>query len=115
MENYNDKLIIDSGAANYVCYSLEWFKQSRPLNKGQRILKLGNWEYVSVLIVGLVELFFKTLRLSSCLFVPNFKWNLISFSCLIEHGLIVQFNSLVSIKSYNTFIFFGLLMKVCIF
>ena len=34
VENYNDKWIIDSGTTNHVCYSLEWFKQSRPLNKG---------------------------------------------------------------------------------
>ena len=62
-----------------------------------------------------MELFFKTLRLSSCLFVLDFKWNLVYVSCLVEHGLTMQFNSLVSIKSNNTFIFFGLLMKVCIF
>ena len=40
------------------CYSLEWFKQSRPLSKRQRCLKLGNEEYVSVMEVGLVELCF---------------------------------------------------------
>ena len=33
VENYNDKWIIDSGATNHVCYSLEWFKQSNPLSK----------------------------------------------------------------------------------
>ena len=58
VENYNDKWIIDSWATNYVCYSLEWFKQSRPLSKGQRILKLGNMEYVSEMAVRLVELCF---------------------------------------------------------
>ena len=31
VENYNDKWIIDSGTTNHVCYSLEWFKQSRLL------------------------------------------------------------------------------------
>ena len=54
VENYNDKWIIDSGTTNHVCYSLEWFKQSRPLRKGQRSLKLGNGEYVFVMAVGLV-------------------------------------------------------------
>ena len=49
VENYNDEWIIDSGATNHVCYSLQWFKQSSPLSKGQRSLKLGNGEYVSVM------------------------------------------------------------------
>ena len=40
VENYNDKWIIDSGATNHACYSLQWFKQSSPLSKGQRSLKL---------------------------------------------------------------------------
>ena len=113
VENYNDKWIIDSGATNHACYSLQWFKQSSPLSKGQRSLKLGNGEYVSVMAVGLVELCFnnKTLCLSDCLFVPDFKRNLVSVSCLVEHGLTVQFNSSVSIKSNNAFICSGLLIN----
>ena len=113
VENYNDKWIIDSGATNHACYSSQWFKQSNPLSKGQRSLKLGNGEYVSVMAVGLVELCFnnKTLCLSYCLFVPDFKRNLVSVSCLVEHGLTVQFNSSVSIKSNNAFICFGLLIN----
>ena len=113
VENYNDKWIIDSGATNHACYSLQWFKQSSPLGKGQRSLKLGNGEYVSVMAVGLVELCFnnKTLCLSDCLFVPDFKRNLVSVSCLVEHGLTVQFNSSVSIKSNNAFICSRLLIN----
>ena len=42
VENYDDKWIIDSGATNHACYSLQWFKQSSPLSKGKRSLKLGN-------------------------------------------------------------------------
>ena len=88
VKNYNDKWIIDSRATNYVFYSLEWFKQNSPLNKGQRSLKLGNDEYISVVAVELMELCFdnKTLRLSYCLFVSNFKRNLVSVSCLVECG-----------------------------
>ena len=37
--------------------------------------------------------------------------NLIYVSCLVEHGLTVQFNFLVSIKSNNTFILYGVLMN----
>ena len=51
------------------------------------------------------------LRSSDCLFVLDFKRNLVSVSCLVEHGLIVHFNSLVSIKSNNTFICSKLLMN----
>ena len=66
-------------------------------------MKLGNREYVSVMAVRLVELCFnnKTLCLSDCLFVSDFKRNLVYVSCLVEHGLTVQFNSSVSIKSNN--------------
>ena len=76
-------------------------------------MKLGNGEYVSVMAVGLVELCFnnKTLCLSDCLFVPDFKRNLVSVSCLVEHDLTVQFNSSVSIKSNNAFICSGLLIN----
>ena len=113
VENYNDKWIIDSGATNHACYSLQWFKQSSPLSKGQRSLKLGNGEYVSIMAVGLVESCFnnKTLCLSDCLFVPDFKRNLVYVSCLVEHGLTVQFNSSISIKSNNAFICSGLLIN----
>ena len=113
VENYNDKWIIDSGVTNHACYSLQWFKQSSPLSKGQRSLKLGNGEYVSIMAVGLVELCFnnKTLCLSDCLFVPDFKRNLVSVSCLVEHVLTVQFNSSDSIKSNNAFICSELLIN----
>ena len=37
-------------------YSLEWFKQCSPLSKGQRSLKLGNEEYVSLMVARLMEL-----------------------------------------------------------
>ena len=58
VENYNDKWIVDSRVTNYVCYSLEWFKQSSSLSKGQRSLKLGNGECVSIVVVGIMELCF---------------------------------------------------------
>ena len=63
--------------------------------------------------VGLVELCFnyKTLCLSDCLFVSDFKRNLVFVSCLVEHGITVQFNSSVLIKSNNTFICSGLLIN----
>ena len=114
MENYNDKWIIDSGATNHVCYSLQWFKQSSCFSKGQRSLTLGNGERVSVMAIRLVELSFdnnRTLILEDCLLVSDFKRNLIFVSCLIKHGLAVQFNSSVSIKNKYSFICSGILMN----
>ena len=108
LENFKDKWIIDSGAANHFCYSLQWFKHSTSI-EGQRYLKLGNGELISVKAIGLVVLFFennKTLCLEDCLFVPDFKRNLVSVSCLVEHGLTLQFNSLVSIRSKSFFYLF---------
>ena len=55
VENYNDKWIIDLGATNHVCYSLQWFKQNSYFSKGQRSLTLGNGERVSVMAIGLVH------------------------------------------------------------
>ena len=65
-------------------------------------MKLRNRELISVKAIGPVVLFFENNRilcLEDCLFVPNFKRNLVYVSCLVEHSLTVQFNSLVSIRS----------------
>ena len=46
----------------------------------------------------------RTLCLEDCLFAPDFKRNLVYVSCLVEHRLTLQFNSLVSIRSKSSFI-----------
>ena len=114
VENFNDKWIIDSGATNHVCSSLQWFKHSTSIKEGQRYLKLGNRELIYVKAIGPVVLFFennRTLCLKYCLFALDFKRNLVSVSCLVKHGLTVQFNSLVSIRSKSSFICSGDLMN----
>ena len=114
MENFNDKWIIDSGPTNHVCYSLQWFKHSTSIEEGQRYLKLENGELISIKAIGPVVLFFennRTLCLEDCLFFPDFKRNLVSVSCLVEHGLTVQLNSSVSIRSKSFFICSGDLMS----
>ena len=114
VENFNDKWIIDSGATNHVCYSLQWFKHSTSIEEGQRYLKLGNGELISVKAKGPIVLFFennRTLCLEDCLFAPDFKRNLVYVSCLVEHGLTVQFNSSVSIRSKSSFICFDDIMN----
>ena len=110
VENYNDKWIIDSGATNRVCYSLQWFRQTSLVGQEQRFLRLGNGEHVSVKALGQVELFFnndRTLCLVDCLYVPDFKRNLISVSCLFEQGLTVEFNSFITIRSSTSVICTG--------
>ena len=107
MENFNDKWIIDSRATNLVCYSLQWFKHSTSIEEGQRYLKLGNGELISVKAIGPVVLFFennRTLCFADCLFALDFKRNLVYASCLVEHGLTIHFNSSVSIISKSSFI-----------
>ena len=54
----------------------------------------------------------RTLCLENCLFVPDFKKNLVFVSCLVEHGLTLQFNSLVSIKSRFSFFCFNDLINL---
>ena len=58
VKNFNDKWIIDSGATNHICYSVQWFKHSTSIEEGQRYLKLGNGELISVKAIGPVVLFF---------------------------------------------------------
>ena len=77
-------------------------------------MKLSNGELISVKAIGPVVLIFennRTLCLEDCFFVPNFKRNLVFVSCLVEQGLTVQFNSLVSIRSKSSFICSGDLMN----
>ena len=114
VENYNERWIIDLGASNHVYYFLQWFKQSSCFSKGQKSLTLGNGERVFVMAIELVELSFdnnRILILEDCLLVPDFKRNLVYVSCLIKHGLIVQFNSSVSIRNKYSFICSGILMN----
>ena len=70
-------------------------------------MKLGNGELISIKAIGPVVLFFennRTLCLEDCLFASDFKRSLVYVSCLVEHGLTVQFNSSVSIRSKSSFI-----------
>ena len=71
-------------------------------------------ELISVKAIGPVVLFFennRTLCLEDCLFALDFKRNFVSISCLVEHGLTVQVNSSVSIRSKSSFICSGDLMN----
>ena len=93
---------------------MQWFQQTRLLEEGQRSLRLGNGDLIHVRAVGSVILRFenkRTLFLSDCLFVPDFKRNLVSVSCLIEQGFTVQFNSSIYIRSSTSVICSGDLLN----
>ena len=66
---------------------------------------------VPLVYLPVVLLLVPLVCLEDCLFAPDFKRNLVSISCLVEHGLIVQFNSSVSIRSKSSFICSGDLMN----
>ena len=67
-----------------------------------------------MMAIGLVELSFDNnmpLILEDCLLVHDFKRNLVSVSCLIKHGLRVQFNFSISIRNKYSFICSGTLLN----
>jgi hypothetical protein len=49
--------IIDSGATNHVCYSLQGFQERRRLNKNEIKLRLGNGTLVSASAVGDIRVY----------------------------------------------------------
>ena len=76
---------MDTGATNHVCNFLHGFQKTQWLAEGEINLWLGDSSKVAAVAVGLVSLTFsggKTLVLDDCLYVPNVRRNLISFSCL---------------------------------
>ena len=79
-----DSWIIDSGATNHVCNSLQRFQERRKLNKNEINLRLGNGTLVSASAVGDIRVnldSFRHLDLIDVYYVPQFKRNLISVSC----------------------------------
>ena len=60
VENYNDKWIIDSGATNHACFSLQWFKQSSTVQFNSSVsIKSNNAFICSGLLIN--GLYFLTL------------------------------------------------------
>ncbi|KAK0577895.1 hypothetical protein LWI29_001967 [Acer saccharum] len=90
-----DSWIIDSGATNHVCYSLQGFQERRKLSKNEINLRLGNGTLVSASAVGDIRVYLDSRRhldLIDVYYVPQFKRNLISVSCLNKFGYSVTFN-----------------------
>ena len=87
---------LDSGATNYVAFTLQGFINKRKPNKDEFKLVVGNNELVEVHYVGDVCLKLDSnyeLVLTSVLYVPSFRRNLISLSVLDKQGYGFEFNT----------------------
>ena len=107
-----DSWIIDSGATNYVCYSLQGFQERRRLNKNEINLRLGNGTLVSASAVGDIRVYFDSRRhldLIDVYYVPQFKRNLISVSFFNKFGYSVTFNKVFIISKNDKIICEGTL------
>ena len=108
VDNSDDSWIIDSGATNHVCSSLQLLTKARKLRAKEFTLRVGNGESVSAEAVGEVRLQFgnKYLLLDNVYFIPNISRNLISVSQLYEQSFSVYF-------SYNEIIISRNGVQIC--
>ena len=58
MENDAEAWIVDSGATNHICSSLQTLSSSTPLRDGDVSMRLGSGEVVSATAVGVARLEF---------------------------------------------------------
>ena len=91
--------IVDSGATNHVCCSLNGFKERRRLGEGEFSFKWGNGATVSAFSVGTMKLCFERsfMLCSDVYYVPDFGKNLLSVSRLFEQGFQLNFNNGIEI------------------
>ena len=107
VEDSNNLWVVDSGATNHVCFSKQGFKETTSLQSRNFSLRTGEGNTVLAEAVGDVYLYFDEHRyilLKDCFYVPSFKRNLISVSCLINDGFSVVFNKSISIRKNNSLI-----------
>ena len=82
----DDSWIVDSGATNHICFSLQMLTKARKLKHKEFTLGVGNRESVSTKAVEEACLVFgnKYLLLDNIYFIPNISINLISISELYK-------------------------------
>ena len=106
---------IDLGATYHICNSLQGFRVTRSINEGEMQLKMASSASISVIAVGDLSLSFSNnlvLVLHDCLFVPDFRKNLISVSKLCNDSYLVSFNkTYVSIMKENEVVTCGTLVN----
>ena len=95
--------IVDSGATNHVCSSLQMLSSSRELANRDVTMRVGSGEVVSAKAVGVARLNFrnKFLVLNNVFFIPGFRINLISISMLHEQLFSISFNNNEIVISRN--------------
>ncbi|GFQ00322.1 retrovirus-related pol polyprotein from transposon tnt 1-94 [Phtheirospermum japonicum] len=104
--------VVDTGATDHVCMSLQGFLVKRQLSDDEITVYMGNATRVAAVAVGDVVVPFsidRTLVLRNCLYVPGFRRNLFSVSRLFMDGYSVSFDGKVVIFSGKYFIFSGTL------
>lgn len=110
MEKSKDTWVINSGATNHVCVSLQGFKETRSLLNKSFTLKTSDGNLVLAEAVGEVCLYFDEFRmiiLRDCFYIPNFKRNLILVACLFKDSYYVSFNKKVVICKNKSYIYGG--------
>ncbi|XP_033129337.1 uncharacterized protein LOC103873357, partial [Brassica rapa] len=73
--------VIDSGATNHICHQKSSFLSFKPLP--DTTVTLPNGVLVSIVGIGNIEMG-RDLLLSDVLYIPQFKFNLLSVSCLTK-------------------------------
>ena len=104
VEDDKSAWIIDSGATNHVCSSLQLLDSWRDLAEGDYTMRAGTGDAVSARAVGVSSLNFLNncyLILNNVLFIPGFRRNLISISKLLDDGFSISFNNNMVVISRN--------------
>ena len=73
----NQNWIVDSGATNHICSSLDLFENYKVFDKSPNIITIADGKHVTVEHIGTV-LFDNGIKLQNVLHVPGLKFNLIS-------------------------------------
>ena len=110
MEDSNDTWVIDSGATNHVCFSVQGFEETRSLASNEVSLRTGDGSLVLAEAIGNVRIYFDNYRfllLKDVFFVPNFKRNLISVAYLVKDSYTVSFGQTAVIRKNNIFVCSG--------
>ena len=97
--------IVDSGATNHVCSSLQMLSHHKMLDDGEFTLTVGNVESISAKAVGQARLVLgkNYLLLDNVYFIPAIRRNLISVSELCRQLFSISFNNNEIIISRNGF------------
>ena len=87
---------LDSGATNHVAFTIQGFINRRKPNKDESKLTVGNNEKADVMFVGDVILILDSgfkLMLKDTFYVPSFRRNLVSVSCLDSYDYSFEIKS----------------------